>query len=339
MAKPVYVGVDDGHSEIKLFTETGEYLSFPSRIKTSHEVISGVGEDTLGLYTTEEGNKFTVSIHLTSADDTRFDGYPTSEMNRVLVHHALLQAGFSGRDVIVATGLPVRHTYFTDGSKNSELITAKSINIAKGVSSANTPMAKILKNTVETEAIAAYVDQILDMDGSPSAQMDDFENEYVGVIDVGGRTTDCIVVYPGGSGIDAARSGSADAGFLKIHETVASRLKLKFGLNHLAESIVDSAVRTGALRVAGQKHDVTDIVDAEKKVFAQEIAAFVRTKIGSGRDLNVLLLVGGGALAMREQLLEMFPHATIPKNPEFANARGMMKMAKYLSPKTRIESE
>lgn len=336
MGNPAYIGVDDGHSEIKLFDENGKCLTFPSRIKTSHEVISGIGESSLGLYTTDEGNKFTVSTHLTTADDTRFDGYATSEMNRVLVHHALLKAGYGGQDVIVATGLPVRHTYFANGQKNTELVESKSKNIAKGVKSGSTGMANIVKNTVETEAIAAYIDQIVNMNGTPTSKMTEFENEYVGVIDVGGRTTDCIVVYPGGNGIDASRSGSEDAGFLKVHEAVGARLKQQFGLDKLPDSKVDTAIRTGKLMITGQEHDVSAIVNEEKRVLAQEIAAFVRTRIGNGRDLNVLLLVGGGALAMREQLLEMFPHATIPEQPEYANARGMMKMAKYISPKTRI---
>ncbi|MGK9007660.1 plasmid segregation protein ParM domain-containing protein, partial [Citrobacter europaeus] len=67
-----------------------------------------------GLYKTEEGLDYTVSEYLPNADDTRFKDYPRSPLNRVLVHHALRVAGFGGKDVSIATGLPVSYYYMAD---------------------------------------------------------------------------------------------------------------------------------------------------------------------------------------------------------------------------------
>ncbi|WP_240533981.1 hypothetical protein [Aeromonas veronii] len=59
-----------------------------------------------GFYQTEEGGAYTVNEHLQNYEDTRFKEYPKSALNRVLVHHALRQAGFGGKNVVIATGLP-----------------------------------------------------------------------------------------------------------------------------------------------------------------------------------------------------------------------------------------
>ena len=37
-----------------------------------------------------------------------------------------------------------------------------------------------------------------------------------------------------------------------------------------------------------------------------------------------------GAIVLRDQLLKHYPHARVPDQPEFANARGMLKFAKHV---------
>jgi len=56
----------------------------------------------------------------------------------------------------------------------------------------------------------------------------------------------------------------------------------------------------------------------------------VRAKIGSGMDLDFILLVGGGTIVLREQLTRHFPNCRIPEHAEYANAMGMLKIAKYV---------
>ena len=56
----------------------------------------------------------------------------------------------------------------------------------------------------------------------------------------------------------------------------------------------------------------------------------VRERIGTGKDLAWVLFCGGGAIAMRAQLARRYPHCRFPDHPQFANARGMLKIAKYI---------
>jgi plasmid segregation protein ParM len=66
--------------------------------------------------------------------------------------------------------------------------------------------------------------------------------------------------------------------------------------------------------------------------------ATVRARIGSGKDLDWILFVGGGSLVMREQLEPYFPHARFPAHAAFANARGMLKIAKYVFGRTEASA-
>lgn len=328
---PIFVGVDDGHYSIKVIADIdGEMasVSIPSRAASGRQVIS-VNQDEPSFYETEEAHSFTVNEHLQNSESTRFTDYPRSELNRVLVHHALRQAGLGGRDVIITTGLPVSY-YYLGHARNEKLIDDKTANLQKRVVCGNVPLANIKGNSVTTEAIAAYFDAIMDMDGVPTPFHEEFKDEVIGVIDIGGKTTDCAVIFPGGEQVDTQRSGSNDVGVLMLFDAVEAKLRTRFDLDNLPPKMVERAISNGVVRVSGQEHDVLKEVVEEKEKLAEKIMSGVRTKIGSGKDLATVLFVGGGAIVMREQLAKHYPHHRFPDQPEFANARGMFKISKYV---------
>jgi plasmid segregation protein ParM len=327
---PAFVGVDDGHYAVKVVTENGEYFSIPSRARSGKHLIAWQGgEADGGFYTTDEGMTFTVHEHLSECDDTRFRDYPKSPLNRVLVHHALRKAGFAGKPVSIATGLPVSY-YYVGGNQNDELIEAKVANLKRGVQCEAGPCAEIIENVVTTEAIAAYFDQLIEMDGSASAIYEEIQSASVGVIDVGGKTTDCAVILPGGAHVDTGRSGSSDVGVLKLYDTVEAELRSKFSFDNVPPRLVEAAIATGSIKMYGKEESVKGIVQDAKEALAEAIMNNVRAKIGTGKDLDWILFVGGGSIVMRDQLSKHFPHSRFPDRPEFANARGMLKIAKYV---------
>lgn len=332
--KAAFVGVDDGHYAVKIVTESGGMFSIPSRARSGKHIISwqAQGTDSLdgGIYSTDEGAVFTVSEHLAETDDTRFREYPLSPLNRVLVHHALRNAGFAGKAVSIATGLPVSY-YYVGGNPNEALIEGKVANLKKGVHCESGLCANIVENSVTTEAIAAYFDQIIEMDGSPSAAFEEIKRARVGVIDVGGKTTDCAVILPGNANhVDTNRSGSSDVGVLKLNDTVEAALRSKFGFDNVPPNMLEAAVATGFIKVYGKDESVKGIVHDAKEALAEAVMSNVRAKIGTGKDLDWVLFVGGGSIVLREQLARHFPHCRFPDRPEFANARGMLKIAKYI---------
>jgi len=330
--KPIYVGVDDGHCTVNIVTENGSMFSLPSRAKEGRHLIGVKDTDgSSGLYLTEEGLSYTVNEHINDPSDTRFKEYPKSGLNRVLVHHGLHMAGLGGKDVRIVTGLPVSYYYRADAKPDGALIAAKRENLSKGVTSGSTPMARIAQNHVTSEAIAAYYDFVMDMRGEETPDADEIQRSYVGVIDIGGKTTDCAVVLPGGSNVDPARSGSSDTGVLLLNDKVRSLLMQRFDLDNINNAMVDGAIRTGVARIMREDHDVSAMINEAKEQLFEQIMAGVRSKIGSGRDLDYILLVGGGSIVMREQLTRTFQkNGTYSKHPEFANAFGMLKYGKYV---------
>lgn len=330
--KPVYVGVDDGHYAVKVVTEDGQYFTIPSRAKAGKHVTQLQGTSDAvdgGIYKTAEGHTYTVNEHLSDCDDTRISKFPLSELNRVLVHHGLRHAGFAGVPVNIATGLPISH-YYSGPEVNSDLISGKVANLKQLVTCDSGECAIIEGNVVTTEAIAAYFDQLMDMDGQPTAVYEEVKDVSVGVIDIGGKTTDCAVIFPGGQHVDTNRSGSSDVGVLKLNDQVGVRIRGKFELDTVPSTMIEMAIAKGVIKVYGKTEDVSDIVSEEKEKLAAQIMSTVNAKIGSGKDLHWVLFVGGGSIVMREQLEKHFPHARFPEKPEFANARGMLKIAKFI---------
>ena len=122
------VAIDDGYAQTKLVgqcPETGELKKVILR-SAAKEGDVGLGSFTGGgkdQYRTEEGRTFTVSSAIES-ENTQFDSFHTSELNRVLVNHALLKAGYSGQQINLMTGLPVSD-YFLGNERDDEQIDAK----------------------------------------------------------------------------------------------------------------------------------------------------------------------------------------------------------------------
>jgi len=330
--KPQFVGVDDGHYSIKVVREDGKCFAIPSRARVGRHIINWQSKaDDSGFYETQEGNVYTVSSDLTDPSDTRFSDYPKSELNRVLVYHALNTAELGGQDVVITTGLPINSYYLAEGRRNDALIQAKRANLRRSVSRGEMPVAHIVENLVTTEAISAYFDQLMDIDGNPSKNYDEMMGATVGVIDIGGKTSDSAVVMPGGQQVDTNRSGSSDIGVLRLNDYVKSRLVEKFELDTLPPKFVESAIRHGKVKLFGSDKDVSNLVAAEKLKVVEEVMSTVRHRIGSGADLDFVLFVGGGAVVLEKELKAIYPHGRVVEDPLFANARGMFKIAKYVS--------
>lgn len=331
--KPMYVGVDDGHYSIKVSSDLG-HTTFASRAQAGRVAGSiGFGDNVSAFYKTE-GQEFTVNENVSAPLDTRFAEYPYSALNRVLVHHALRNSELGGKDVIITTGLPFDDFYGAKEGKavhNKTLIAAKTASIMQPVMGAG-DFATIIKNYVTTEAIAAYFDQIMDMNGDETPFYEEASGATVGVLDIGGKTTDCAIVLPGGSEVDMARSAGCNQGVLQLNEGVAFEIKKRFDLNYVEKSAIEAIIRTGKVRFDGESHDVSDIVHAQKQILVESIMNFLRPLIGSGRELGALLVVGGGSIVLRDELKPVLSKGAVYVNePQFANSRGMYKVAKYIA--------
>jgi plasmid segregation protein ParM len=321
------IGIDDGYAQTKLH---GGEVGAPARLCLASSIRPGLyglasmsGAGRVAAYRVEEGEEFTVSAAIPS-EPTTFESYHVSTMNRVLVQHALLEAGFSGRTVDIMVGLPVAD-FFSDGRKDEARIARKVENLRKRVLPLDgREPVRYGRIRVGCQAIAAFVDWLIHDDLSARNETP----QRAAVVDVGGYTTDVAVILDG-ERIDQTRTGTSRIGMLDIHEMIAAGLRTRFQIqDRFPAEVLSSALRTRTIRLWGREERVDNLVEHALVQHSAKVAREVERKLGGGSDLDVILFVGGGANVLKG-LIERFPNAGRVDDPEFANARGLWKYARY----------
>lgn len=326
----IYVGVDDGYRQTKIVTSEGQAVVVPSAVRSGFTLTTlREGEDAgVGGYETG-GRQFTVDREI-DGEDTRFDEYAVSDINRVMVNHAMQLAGLSGKRVALATGLPFESFYAAGTNEvNQKLIARKIENLQQEVRSLNgQPSPAIDRHRVTAQGLAAYVDYLTADNGMVREDLD--PKAPVAVVDIGGRTTDSVTIYGGGK-LDHTKSGTGNIGVADVYEKIAHALKRKFDVSHIRLAALELVCRERRVRLRGQTHDVNDIVTSAIQEVGEVIVREVQRRIGDAAEMESVLLVGGGAVLMRDVVAARYPHCKVPDAPEFANARGMMKFIRFIA--------
>lgn len=311
------IAVDDGYRQIKVaWFDAQQQINtrvFPSVARAGMHGVTGFGGAPVAGYESE-GQRFTVGPEM-DGENTRFDGYPTSALNRILVHHALAECGFGGQSVRIATGLPVADYY-----QHPERVNAKMASLMLPVQALDgRSLARITDQRVYAEAASAWVDAA--MDNAGQIQMD--LNAPVAVVDVGGRTTD-VVIMLSGMRIDQDRSGTDEIGVLDLLDHLRLALSAQFQIPATL-SDAEQALRHGKLHLYGRPVDVADLVDKAREQVTGSLLRAVHRRIEKvAHQLETVLFVGGGAAALAD-LLASYPNAVVPMDPQCANVRGFLK--------------
>lgn len=323
------ISIDDGFRRTKAVLGAEGGKGFRTEVQFSSAApgfvlgrTGGSGQDGFsGAYSTE-GQDFTVDPHI-DGDDTRFDGYALSDLNRVLVHHAMHSVGLSGRHVTLATGLPLATYFDPSGRPRTDLIGQKKRSLAKPVV-AHSGAAPVVveRQIVCPQGVAAFADWLLDDDlnlregRSPSQRL--------AIIDIGGRTTDTAMVIGAGR-IDMRQSGTANIGVGDVLDALRARLMAEFKVSAIRTSSLEAYLREREAMVRGKRHDISEHVDAAISAVFDRIAREVQRRIGDAFDVPIYV-VGGGAVLMGKAIKALYGHADIAEGAEFANARGYYKI-------------
>lgn len=343
------VALDDGYAVNKCaFWRDGKIvtLSVPSAAVRGR-VMSDADDRSAGAYQVgNDGNgapiEFTIASRGLGGDiePTRIPNYPQSDLNRALVHHTLVRAGFGGRAIVLGSGLPMR-AYFEEGVQD-----AKKVSLARQVVSlGGEAVASLAYQHVYAQALSAWVDHVIDENGeaifdSEGGQTVDRRDLVIGIVDVGGRTTDFAVVWveDGTPRLHRARSGSVDLGMLDVTQALLPALQARFNVKDINAVQLETALRTGKLKVFGQSHDVSNEIATAAIDTARRLVTEVQGRLGSGANLDRLLFVGGGSVVLREALCQEYPHVFVAPEPELANARGMLKYMTFIDPEAQAHA-
>lgn len=325
---PIPVGLDDGYAFTKIALPDGRLLAIPSRARVGQSGVTWIheAEQRISEYETEDA---VYSVGALDGAPTHFEGYPWSGLNRAVVQHALQQAGLAGKSVHAVSGLPVSTFYRKSGEHRQEAITRKRDSLKHAVHPLSDALpAGIAFHEVIPEALAAWYDYVI-VELEDGVTLDaDRVSVPVAIVDIGGRTTDYVVVKD--QGILHASSGSLQCGMLNVKQSVADGIQERFDLESLSEQLVSQAVEHKTVRLQGKEHDVAALVEAAMREVVERIHDETRRQLGLGIELDSVLFVGGGTVALSEHIANWFPHQAIAEHPAFANARGMLKYLRYV---------
>lgn len=338
------VAVDDGYAQTKLYGDNPEgkgivevddkttkknletkkrFIMRSSARPGRYGLMDISGSGDIGTYKTGEGEDWTVSEDIES-ESTQYDGFHTSTMNRVLVSHALMSAGYSGKKVKLITGLPVAD-FFINGRKNQEQITRKKENLLRKVMSGmpDTLMPVIEDVSVGCQAMSAFIDYFID----DNIKERDVPISKVAIVDIGGRTTDIALIINAAQ-FDPSRSGTANIGVLDVYTALSDLIKAKFNTrDQYALSYLDKGLRTGKIKMWGKECDISDLVTEAVNEQKTKTIREIERKLGSASDLDKVIFVGGGSELFK--LSDTFPNGYQAPDSEFSNARGLYKYARY----------
>jgi plasmid segregation protein ParM len=325
---PIPVGLDDGYAFTKIALPDGRLLAIPSRARVGQSGVTWIheAEQRISEYETEDT---VYSVGALDGAPTHFEGYPWSGLNRAVVQHALQQAGLAGKSVHAVSGLPVSSFYRKSGEHRQETIARKRDSLKQAVRPLSGALpAGIAFHEVIPEALAAWYDYVI-VELEDGVTLDaDRVSVPVAIVDIGGRTTDYVVVKD--QGILHASSGSLQCGMLNVKQSVADGIQERFDLESLSEQLVSQAVEHKTVRLQGKAHDVAALVEAAMREVVERIHDETRRQLGLGIELDRVLFVGGGTVALSKHITNWFPHQAIAEHPAFANARGMLKYLRYV---------
>lgn len=262
-------------------------------------------------------------------EPTYFDGYPFSGLNRAIVQHALQQAGLGGRSVHAVSGLPVGSFYRKDGSRCEDTLVRKRDSLKQAVSPLDGRLpAAIAFHEIIPEALAAWYDHVI-TESRDGVQLEPERLQApVAVVDIGGRTTDYVVVAD--QAVLHGGSGSLRCGLLDVKRDVRDAIQGRFDLETVSERLVEEALQRGTVRLFGQTHDVSPLVKVAERQLVERLHAETQRQLGRGAELERILIVGGGAVALAPHIRDWFPNQAVAEHPAFANARGMLKYLRYV---------
>jgi plasmid segregation protein ParM len=327
-ANAIQVGIDDGYAYTKLALPDGRLLATPSRASIGRSKVSWINhaERRIFEYATDGT---TYSVGDVDAASTRFEGYACSGMNRAIVQHALQQAGLEGRDVEAVSGLPVSAFYRNSGARRNGAINDKRQNLLQPVRPSSDALpVDIVFHQVIPEALAAWYDYVI-VEKNGEGSLDQARVSVpIAVVDIGGRTTDTVVVRD--QGILHQSSGSYQFGLLSVKQALGDALQTRFDLERVSDRLLTHAVRHKVVRLYGRDHDIATEVAAAKHELVERLYAETRRQLGRAIELDKVLFVGGGAVALADHITDWFPNQLIAEQAAFANARGMRKYLQYV---------
>jgi len=191
------------------------------------------------------------------------------------------------------------------------------------------------------QGAGAYYSAILDENGNIKDV--GLATTSVGVIDVGYRTTDYLIMGKGKNGVvikDALSGSLEEEGMNKAFQEIERMVSEKIGKNVGLIEIEKSVLWFGSK--LDYKRDEIHLTEYEELAYtelAERIVSLLKIKWGDEADLlSAILITGGGGESLYPVFKKKFEHAELQMNPSFANCKGYLG-AQALKMKAELKKE
>ena len=146
------------------------------------------------------------------------------------------------------------------------------------------------------------------------------------VADIGFNTLDLFVIEDGR--VNERYSSGDTLGMRRANSFIKNSVKQQFGVNiSLQEADALTRQNKPVLHHSQGSTDLTPLVNQALADTFGGIASFMEDTWGNARQFRRVIITGGGAEALRDKLLALYPHAIILPDAQTANAVGLAKFA------------
>jgi len=151
----------------------------------------------------------------------------------------------------------------------------------------------------------------------------------VGVVDVGGKTTNLLSVNRLSE--IGRETASVNVGAWDVVRAVRRWLADNCPDLDLRDHQVVEAIIARRIRYYGQSVDLTRVVETAIEPLAHQVLAEVTQLWNGGAALDAVLVSGGGALLLGSHIKVHFQHARVVADPVYANAVGFWRFAQRVA--------
>jgi plasmid segregation protein ParM len=320
------IGLDVGYSAVKAISGNRR-AAFPSVVGTPDKARFAIGTPGNSIVLTEPDHVLIgagavqQSRHLKRREDR---AWTQSQEWYLLALAAWTELTTVSVDLTVITGLPV--AFYGDKDAVVASLLGEHSATREG---RNRQTFKIAQGSVRVipQPFGALLAAALNNTGN--VVNDELADGNVGVIDVGGKTTNLLSVD--GLTEISRETSSVSVGAWDVARAVRVHLADRCPELELRDHKLMNAITKRQVKYFGEPVDFGPVVDAALEPMADQVIAEATQLWNGAAGLDAILVTGGGALLLGDRLRQHFRHARIVEQPVWANALGFYRFAQYLS--------
>lgn len=236
--------------------------------------------------------------------------------------------------VYLSTGLPLDF-YQAQAKEFQASITGvqPEIKWKSGILKGTKKQVTIEKAVVFPQGASAIFSALINHEGNYAYPQIMQKGSLIGLIDIGFRTTDFVVVEIQANGAFVPKvklSGTVDDGMINLHRDIRQEFKQKTGGADLNEFFLNRVLENHVLTYKGKRMDFTDLIESSKQSISTNIVDRLKNVWGEESDLfDAIFLAGGGGVVFENYIQPQFDYRLVKINEsQFANTIGYGRLGK-----------